>query len=54
MSIESAIDNALDEMPDVFVIKQFLMANRADVKDMCLTEYNEAEVMEMFREKRFC
>ncbi|MBO4375369.1 MAG: hypothetical protein J5829_09715 [Lachnospiraceae bacterium] len=51
MSIETAIDKALDEMPEEFVIKQFLMANRAEVKDMCLTEYNEAEVMEMFKEE---
>ncbi len=49
--IEAAVDKALDEMPDGFVIKEFLLANRAEVKDMCLTEYNEAEVMEMFREE---
>ena len=27
------------------------MANRAEVKDMCLTEYNEAEAMEMFKQE---
>ena len=36
-------------MPDDFGIKKFIMANRAEVMDMCLTEYNESETMEMFR-----
>lgn len=49
--IEAAIDKSLDGMPDDFVIKKFIMANRAEVKDMCLTEYNEAEVHEMFRQE---
>ena len=49
--IEAAINKAIDEMPDDFLIKEFIVANRAEVKDMCLTEYNEAEVMEMFKEE---
>ena len=51
LGIESAIDRAIDEMPDDFLIKEFIVANRAEVKDMCLTEYNEAEAMEMFKEE---
>ena len=51
MAIEDAIDRALDEMPDEFEIKPFLMANRVGVKKMLLTEYNERETMEMFREE---
>ena len=51
VDIETAIDNAIDEMPADFLIKEFIMANRAEVKDMCLTEYNEAETMEMFKEE---
>ena len=35
-------------MPDDFVIKTFLVAHRAEVKGMLLTEYNEAEAMEKF------
>ena len=35
-------------MPDDFVIKPFLVAHRAEVKGMLLTEYNEAEAMEKF------
>lgn len=47
--IGNAIDKAIDEMPDSFEIKKFIMANRAEVKDMCLTEYNEMETMELFK-----
>ncbi len=38
-------------MPGDFVIKPFLMAHRAEVKGMLLTEYNEAETMELFKEE---
>ena len=48
--IESAIDRAISDMPDDFVIKPFLMAHRSEVKGMLLTEYDEATAMELFRE----
>lgn len=51
MNINDAIDSAINEMPENFEIKKFIMANRAEVKDMCLTEYNEAETMEMIQEE---
>lgn len=38
-------------MPEDFEIKKFIEANRSEVKDMCLTEYNEAETMEMLRQE---
>ena len=38
-------------MPNDFEIKDFLISNRAEVKDMCLTEYNETETMEMLRQE---
>jgi len=38
-------------MPDDFEIKNFLISNRAEVKDMCLTEYNETETLELFRQE---
>lgn len=44
----SAIDQAISAMPDDFEIKPFLMAHRAEVKGMLLTEYNEAKAMEKF------
>ena len=49
MGAGEAIDKAIDGMPDDFLIRKFIISNRAEVKDMCLTEYNEAETMEMFK-----
>ncbi len=49
MDIRSAVDKALKDMPKEFVIREFVELNRAEVTDMCLTEYNEAEVMQMFK-----
>lgn len=51
MRIEDAVDRALNEMPQEYEIRPFLMGNRAEVKQMCITEYNEAETMKMFREE---
>ena len=51
MSLEEAVDCTLDEMPEDFCIREFLIGNRAEVKSMCLTEYNEAETMQMFKEE---
>ncbi len=48
---ESAIDKTIKDMPDDFEIKGFLMEHLSEVKNMCLTEYNEAETMEMFKEE---
>ena len=48
--MSSAIDRAISAMPDDFVIKPFLEVHRAEVKGMLLTEYNEAEQMELFKE----
>lgn len=51
MSIEAAVDKAIDDMPVNFVIRDYLIGNRAEVRNMCITEYNEAETMQMFREE---
>lgn len=51
MDIEAAVDNALCTMPEDFGLKKLLIANKAEVKQMCITEYNEAETMERFREE---
>ena len=48
--VGKAVDQAITDMPDDFLIKPFLEAHRAEVKGMLLTEYNEAEAMELFRE----
>lgn len=47
----AAVDSALEAMPEEFGLKKFLAANKAEVKQMCITEYNEAETMEQFREE---
>lgn len=51
MSMEAAVDEAINTMPSDFLIKKFLDGNRAEVKNMCITEYNEAETMQMFKEE---
>lgn len=48
-SLENAVDMAIDEMPNDYQIKQFLVINKAEVNKMLLTEYNEAEVHELFK-----
>ena len=44
-NLEAAIDAAIDEMPDEFVIKRFLLQNRAEVMGMFLTEYDQEKVL---------
>ena len=43
--LEAAIDAALNEMPDEFAIKKFLLLNKAEVKGMFLTEYDQEKVL---------
>ena len=45
------MDSALYTMPEDFGLKKLLIAHKAEVKQMCITEYNEAETMELFREE---
>ena len=45
------MDQATDDMPEDFVTRQFLIGHKAEVKDMCITEYNEAETLWMIREE---
>lgn len=51
MDIEEAVSAAIEAMPQNYTIKSFLNTHKAEVSTMLLTEYNEAEVMEMFREE---
>ena len=48
-NLEAAIDAAIDEMPDDFSIKRFLLQNKAEVKGMFLTEYDQEKVLEQER-----
>ena len=47
--IATAARNAVRSMPDEYLIKQFLIANLEEVIGMLDTEYNEAEIRELFR-----
>ena len=50
MTIGNALNTSIDEVPEDFVLKPFLKINKSEVSSMLLTEYNEAEVMELFKE----
>ena len=36
----------IEEMPDEYINMEFIVANRAEVKNIFLTEYNEEKVLE--------
>ena len=50
-NLEAAIDAAISEMPEEFAIRSFLLSNKAEVKRMCITEYNEARTRAEDREE---
>ena len=39
--LEEAVDSTLNELPGNSLIRPFLISNKAEVKRMCITEYNE-------------
>ena len=44
-TLDEAIDIAIDELPEDSLIKPLLVANKAEVKRMCITEYDEEKTM---------
>ena len=48
-AIKQAVNKAIDEMPAEFLIKSFLLKNRAEVTGMCITEYDEMEAIAEFK-----
>ncbi len=52
-TLEEAVDAALNEMPDDYQIKPFLVDNKAEVKSMCITEYDEERTFAEQREEGF-
>lgn len=50
-NLENAIDAALEKMPDDFLIKPFLLENKAEVRNMCITEYDEERTLAEQREE---
>ena len=49
--IDAAVDITIYDMPDEYVIKPYLEGHKTEVKGMLLTEYNEAEQIELFKEE---
>lgn len=49
--LEKAMDRAVDECLEEGVLAEFLSAHRAEVRNMILTEYDEAKTMEMFKKE---
>ena len=49
--LEKAIDLTIDEMPRDFVIRDFIIGHRAEVKKMFLTEWNEQEMRQRDRDE---
>lgn len=48
---ELSVTIAVDECISRGILKDFLQEHKAEVVDMCLTEYNEEETMRMFQEE---
>ena len=44
-NLETAIDKAIEKMPRDFVIRNFIMGHRAEVKGMFLTEWDQEEAL---------
>ncbi|MBQ4530352.1 MAG: Rpn family recombination-promoting nuclease/putative transposase [Lachnospiraceae bacterium] len=50
-SIEEAVNQAVDECIKEDVLADFLRKHRAEVMDVCITEYDEKRVMDAIREE---
>lgn len=50
-NLEDAVDKALDNLPENSVIKSFLTNNKAEVKRMCITEYDEERTLRETKEE---
>ena len=47
--LAAAVDAAVDEMPQNFEIREYIVKHRAEVEGMFLTEYSQAREMEKVR-----
>ena len=52
-NIEEAVDRAINECIAEDVLADFLRKHRAEVLDVCITEYNEERVMDAMRSDAF-
>ena len=51
LEIVEAVDHAIADMPKEFGIRSFLKLHQTEVRNMCITEYDEADTMQMFKEE---
>lgn len=49
--VDEAVNAAVDDCIQNNILKNFLIKNKSEVIDMCLTEYDEAETMQLFLEE---
>jgi hypothetical protein len=49
--IEKAVNKAVDECIKEGILADFLIGHKAEVMDVCLTEYNEVETMNAFQKE---
>lgn len=49
MSVEESVEKAVDDCIAENILRSYLIAHKAEVIGMCITEYNEAETMQAFR-----
>ena len=50
-NFEAAVEATIQEMPKDFAIREFLITNRAEVRRMLLTEYDEEKVLAQERKE---
>jgi hypothetical protein len=50
-NIEEAVNKAVDECIKEGILAEFLIGHKAEVMDVCLTEYDEAATMNAFMEE---
>lgn len=53
MNIDEAVDRAVDECIEQDILREFLRANKAEVKHMSIFEYNEENVRQVIREESY-
>ena len=51
MTIEEAIDKAVNECIEEGILREILISHQAEVKDMILTEYDEEKMKQLFRKE---
>ena len=50
-NIEKSVDMAIEELDETSPIKEFMIQNKAEVRHMCITEYDETKVLAAEREE---